>query len=200
MAEPYELREAEPEDLAWILELAEQLAELTVAPLRGVWGQKARDFARLSISQLVPLARTGGMRFLLAWDRSTQQRVGYLLLNLNHECPFEKREAYIEDMGVVSEYLGRRVGHFLTDEAARISAEAGIHFLSAHVSFSNRRALLAALGNGFELESYRIVRPCTELARQLVEQSEHALERQEHSEKIRRLVHSRRVKRRQRRS
>lgn len=194
----YRLRQADPDDLAWILNLAEELAEVTVAPLRGHWGPQARKFARDSIRQLIREIRTGSMQFLIASDRVTEERVGYLILNLESECPFEKREAYIEDMGVVSEYLGRQAGHFLTDEAARISAEAGLPYLSAHVSFANRRALLAALGNGFELESYRIVRPCTETARQLMDQSGAALERQEQNEKMRRLLLSRKLKRRRR--
>lgn len=200
LSELYTLRDANQEDLDWILDLAEDLAEITVAPLRGLWGQPARAWARESISRLVPQVREGSMRFLVACDRTTGQRVGYLLLNLYSECPFERRETYIEDMGVISEYLGRRAGHFLTDEAARISAEAGVPYLGAHVSFANRRALLAALGNGFELESYRIVRPCTQAAREVMNQSEAALERQEQLEKTRRLVLSRRLKRRQRRS
>ena len=182
----------------WIVALAEELAEVTVAPLRGVWGEHARRFARESIGKLIPYHRSGTMRFLVACDKLTEQRVGYLILNMHHECPFELRETYIEDMGVVSDYLGKRAGHFLTDEAARISGEAGVHYLGAHISFSNRRALLAALGNGFELESYRIVRPCTPEAVETTKNSEAALERQTQLEKTRKMVLNRRIKRRQR--
>ena len=198
--ELFSLRDASDDDLLWILDLAEELAEVTVPPLRGVWGAQARAFARASISKLIPDRRDGSLRFLVACDRSNEARVGYLILNLYHECPFEMRECYIEDMGVVSEYLGKRVGHFLTDEAARISGEAGIPYLSAHVSFSNQRALLAALGNGFELESYRIVRPCTPEAAQATRESGIALERQEQAEKLRRTLLFRHIKRRQRRN
>ena len=179
--------------------LAEELAEVTVPPLRGVWGEQARLFARTSITNLLPYAKSGVIRFLVATDRETNERVGYLILNMHHEGPFEERETYIEDMGVVSDYLGKRVGHFLTDQAARLSAEAGVDYLGAHVSFANRRALLAALGNGFELESYRIVRPCSDRAQQATSESEAALERQEQNEKMRRTLLSRRIKRRQRR-
>ena len=62
----------------------------------------------------------------MALDRQIGERVGSLILNRHHEGPFEERETYIEDMGVVSDYLGRRVGHYLTDQAARISAEARV--------------------------------------------------------------------------
>ncbi len=195
----FALRDAATEDdRRWILELAQDLAEVTVAPLRGVWGEQARAFARSSISELFSYESSKQWRFLIATDRANDERVGYLILNLDHECPFDRRETYIEDMGVVSEYLGKRVGHFLTDEAARISGEAGIHYLGAHISFSNRRALLAALGNGFELESYRIVRPCTPEAIETTEASEGALERQTQLEKTRKAVLSRKIKRRQR--
>jgi len=198
--ELFTLRDATSDDFHWILDLAEELAEVTVAPLRGVWGERARAFARTSITKLIPHCKAGTYRFLVALDQATQARVGYLILNLYQECPFETRETYIEDMGVVSEYLGKRVGHYLTDQAARISAEAGVHYLGAHISFSNQRALLAALGNGFELESYRIVRPCTPEAIQTTEASGAALERQEQSEKLRRTLLSRRLKRRQRKA
>ena len=195
----FELREAQTDDdRLWILSLAQDLAEVTVAPLRGVWGEHARAFAKNSIAELFSYQSSGQWKFLIATDRSTSERVGYLILNLDHECPFDRRETYIEDMGVVSEYLGKRVGHFLTDEAARISAEAGVHYLGAHISFTNRRALLAALGNGFELESYRIVRPCTPEAIETTKASEGALERQAQLEKTRKAVLSRRIKRRQR--
>ncbi len=196
--EIFTLRDATSDDMGWLLSLAEDLAEVTVAPLRGVWGEHARRFARESITKLIPYSRSGGMRFLIACDRASGEKVGYLILNMHHECPFEQRETYIEDMGVVSEYLGKRAGHFLTDEAARISGEEGVHYLGAHISFSNRRALLAALGNGFELESYRIVRPCTPEAVETTKGSEAALERQTQLEKTRKAVLNRRIKRRQR--
>lgn len=191
---------ANDDDFKWIVELAVELAEVTVAPLRGVWGEKARYFAGRSITDLIPYSQSGAIRFLIATDRETDERVGYLILNTDHEGPFEERETYIEDMGVISEYLGKRVGHYLTDQAAKISAEAGVPYLGAHISFANRRALLAALGNGFELESYRIVRPCTPEAMEATRASEGALERQEQNEKTRRAVLSRRIKRRQRRA
>lgn len=198
--ELFSLCDADSEDRAWILDLAEELAEVTVAPLRGVWGEQARKFARESISALMRYVHSGEIRFLVARERASGRRVGYLILNMQHECPFEKRETYIEDMGVVSEFLGKRVGHFLTDEAARLSAEAGVPYLSAHISFANRRALLAALGNGFELESYRIVRPCTPEAIATTAASESALDRQAQLEKTRKALLNRRIKRRQRRS
>ena len=199
LEEKFALREATAKDKAWIVQLAEDLAEVTVPPLRGVWGEKARLFARESVSALYRFNATGEVRFLIAIDRETEEKVGYLILNMHHEGPFEERETYIEDMGVVSEYLGKRVGHYLTDQAARISAEAGVDYLGAHISFANRRALLAALGNGFELESYRIVRPCTERASKATAESDQALERQEQNEKVRRTLLARRIKRRQRR-
>lgn len=195
----FALRDANSEDdRQWMLGLAQDLAEVTVAPLRGVWGEQARAFARSSITELFSYESSKQWKFLIATDRANDERVGYLILNMDHECPFDRRETYIEDMGVVSEYLGKRVGHFLTDEAARISGEAGVHYLGAHISFSNRRALLAALGNGFELESYRIVRPCTPEAIETTKASEGALERQTQLEKTRKAVLSRKIKRRQR--
>ena len=197
--EMFALRDATARDKEWIVQLAEDLAEVTVSPLRGVWGDKAREFARESVTSLFRFNSTGEVRFLIATDRETDERVGYLILNMHHECPFEARETYIEDMGVVSDYLGKRVGHYLTDQAARISAEAGVDYLGAHISFSNRRALLAALSNGFELESYRIVRPCTDRAIQAKSESDQALERQDQNEKMRRTLLARRIKRRQRR-
>lgn len=194
----YALRDADNDDIAWILELAVQLAEVTVPPIRGAWGQAAQEFVRTSVSELLKY-RGGLIRFLVAIDRADNSRVGYLLLNTNHESPLDDREMYIEDMGVVSEYLGKRVGHFLTDEAARIAGEEGVDYLGAHISGANRRALLAALGNGFELESYRIARPCTDKAAEQTKDSERALERQAEAEKLRRVLLARKRRREQRR-
>jgi len=196
--EKFAIHDASDDELPWLLNLAETLAEITVPPLRGVWGKKAREFAGRTLRDLIPYRAAGLIRFLIATDRSTGEKVGYVVLNMNHESPMEDRETYIEDLGVVSDYLGKRVAHFLGDQAARISREAGVDYLGAHISYSNRRALLTALSNGFELESYRIVRPCTDSAVQTTKDSEGALERQEQNEKMRRVLLSRKLKRRQR--
>ena len=34
-----------------------------------------------------------------------EERVGYLILNMNHECAFEQCKTYIEDMGIVDDTL-----------------------------------------------------------------------------------------------
>ncbi len=199
MARPeYELREADREDLEWVVELAVKLAAVTVAPLRGLWGPAGQDFVASSVKQLIGLKATGQYRFLIASDKATGERVGYLILDLVHHDPTGGAEAFIEDMGIVSDYLGKRAGHFLTDQAARIAGEEGIDYLGAHISFSNRRALLAALGNGFELEFYRIVRPCTEQAKATVARADEALDFQQEAEQRRRVLLSRKIKRRQR--
>lgn len=199
MSKPeYESREATREDVEWISRLAVSLSGVTVAPLRGLWGEAGRQFVLDSVRQLFAMKATGKYRFLIAIDKATQERVGYLLLDLAHHEPTGANEAHIEDMGIVDEYLGRRAGHFLTDEAARVASEEGIDYLGAHISFSNRRALLAALGNGFELEYYRIVRPCTEQAKSTVARAEEALDLQAEGEKRRRILMSRRIKRRKR--
>lgn len=193
--ERYIIRLATFEDIGWIISLAEELAEVTVSPLQGVWGEKARVFARESIQKLVPFIASNGYKFLVCLDKHSSLPVGYLILNMFHESPYETRETYIEDMGVVSGYLGRRVPHFLVGEASRISAEEGVDFMGAHISCLNQRALLTALNIGFELESYRIVMPCTSQAREVVEGSSVALERQSQLEKNRRVIQSRRLKR-----
>lgn len=197
--ESFILREADFEDSRWLLELAAELAEVTVSPLRGVWGERARRFAYDSIERLLPGQRTGGIHFLIACDRISGQRVGYLILNMFHECPFETRETYIEDMGVTSDFMGKGVDRFLTDQAARLTAEAGVPYMGAHISFANRRAYLAALrGNGFQLESYRVLRPCTAEALEATSTSVAALDRQKEIEQRRREFQRRRMKRRQR--
>ncbi|MCA9775559.1 MAG: GNAT family N-acetyltransferase [Candidatus Eremiobacteraeota bacterium] len=153
----------------WIRDLAVQASIHTFSGLRATAQEKAQYIA-VGFEELKRYALQGAYRFLIAIDKEMDnERVGYLFLNLYDQDDLGRRQTFVEDIAALPEYWGLGVGHILFDAATKVTAELGMHFMGGEVAAENSR-IEAALRNNFYLETYRVVRPCTPEAEQLMEE------------------------------
>ena len=177
-----------------ILELVTSASIFTFNALRSTSQERSR-YVRSEFTELKRYVRQGRYRFLVAKDRELQKTIGYLFLNLYHQDDLGRRQTFVEDIGAFPEYWGRGIGHALFDAATEVTAALGIDFMGGEVAATNPR-WQAALRNNFELESYRVVRPCTPRARALLDQLRQAREAQA---KLQEQIEARRARRKERR-
>lgn len=144
----------------FIRDLAVSASIHTFSGLRSTARERA-TYVSQELDELVAYWRRGAYRFLLALDTEHDSRpVGYLLLNLYDQDELGRRQTFVEDIAALPEYWGLQVGHLLFDAATKLTAELGMHFMGGEVAAGNSR-IEAALRNNFYLESYRVFRPCT---------------------------------------
>lgn len=162
--------------MEFIRDLAVSASIHTFSGLRSTAVQRAAYVAE-ELEELKAYWRKGAYRFLLAIDtEDNNKRVGYLLLNLYDQDELGRRQTFVEDIAALPDYWGHQVGHLLFDEATRLTAELGLHFMGGEVAAENSR-IEAALRNNFFLESYRVFRPCTPEALEMMEEVKKAKER-----------------------
>ena len=165
----FEVIDAGAKDMDWIRDLAVQASIHTFSGLRATAQEKAQYIA-VEFEELKRYALQGAYRFLIAIDKEKDnERVGYLFLNLYDQDDLGRRQTFVEDIAALPEYWGLGVGHILFDAATKVTAELGMHFMGGEVAAENSR-IEAALRNNFYLETYRVVRPCTPEAEQLMEE------------------------------
>lgn len=169
MNDRFEVIDAGAKDMDWIRDLAVQASIHTFSGLRATAQEKAQYIA-VEFEELKRYALQGAYRFLIAIDKEMDnERVGYLFLNLYDQDDLGRRQTFVEDIAALPEYWGLGVGHILFDAATKVTAELGMHFMGGEVAAENSR-IEAALRNNFYLETYRVVRPCTPEAEQLMEE------------------------------
>ncbi len=184
MSEPwFEIGDASEEEFPTILEIVGTASPHTFNALRSTASQRL-SYVHSEFQQLKRYVRQGRYRFLVARALPERRVIGYLLLNLYQVDDLGRRQTFVEDIGAWPEYWGRGIGHALFDAATQVTAELGIDFMGGEVAASNPR-WEAALRNNFLLESYRVVRPCTPRARQILEEARLAREAHERLEKRR---------------
>ena len=165
----FEVIDAGAKDMEWIRDLAVQASIHTFSGLRATAQEKAQYIA-VEFEELKRYALQGAYRFLIAIDKEKDdQRVGYLFLNLFDQDDLGRRQTFVEAIAALPEYWGLGVGHILFDASTKVTAELGMHFMGGEVAAENSR-IEAALRNNFYLETYRVVRPCTPEAEQLMEE------------------------------
>ena len=98
------------------------------------------------------------------------------MLNLYDQDELGRRQTFVEDIAASKEYWGLGVGHLMFDAATELTAELGLDFMGGEVAAENSR-IEAALRNNFFLESYRVVRPCTPKAKELMVEMKRLKER-----------------------
>lgn len=174
----------------FIQDLAARASVHTFNSLRSTPADRAH-YMQTEFAELKSYARRGLYKFLLARDNESGERIGYLLLNLFHLDDLGRRQTFVEDLAALPEYWGRGIGHALFDEATRVTAELGIDFMAGEVSALNPR-WEAALRNNFFLEAYKVVRPCTEAAR---EQLKHVEQVRSEHQQLQQQIQARRQKR-----
>jgi GNAT superfamily N-acetyltransferase len=154
-----EIRRARRTDLPFIRKLlADTLAE-SVPAVRDIPNERIENMARTEVNLEDMLAQRRQFAFLVAVEDDI--RAGFLILEFHQvEETTGEVQSVIYHMAVTPEFLGRRVDRLLVSEAARVTHRRGIRYMVGRISASNRRALLAAMRQGFELERHQLVMAC----------------------------------------
>jgi GNAT superfamily N-acetyltransferase len=153
------VRRARRSDLPFIRTLlAETLAE-SVPAVRDIPNTQIEDMARSDVDLEGMMSQRRQFAFLMATVGDEQ--AGFLILEFNQvEETTGEAQTVIYHMAVKPEYLGHRVDRILVREAAQLTHRRGIRYMVGRISASNRRALLAAMRQGFELERHQLVMAC----------------------------------------
>lgn len=128
--------------------------------VRDIPNEAVRKAASERLSDLdLMYSRKRDYALLIAED--DELRVGFLVLEFRDvEESTGENQTLLYNMAVIPEYHGKRVDRILVAEAARVSHRRGYRFMTARITASNERALLAALRQGFEIERYQITMSC----------------------------------------
>ena len=154
------VRRARRDDLPFIKELTLETVDQGISVGRDISNETVREVAAERMGDLdIMIARKRDYAILVAEDG--ERRVGFLVLEFrNVEETTGEKQTLLYNMAVSPDYLGKRVDRILVAEAARLSHRRGYKFMTARITASNERALLAALRHGFEIERYQITMAC----------------------------------------
>ncbi len=153
------VRRARRSDLPFIKELLVESLTESIPDLRDIPGQAIRERAETELDVEAMLANRREFAFLMAVDDDVP--AGFLILELNQmEETTGETQTLIYHLAVAPAYLGLGVNRRLITEAAKLTHERGSRYMIGRISASNRRALLSALRQGFELERHQVVMAC----------------------------------------
>ena len=157
-----EVRQARLEDVPWVRDLAVRSVGHGIPATRRIPLAEVQAQARRHLSDLeLTFQADPTFLVLVASDRATGQRLGYLMLDLAHrEASTGEPQAMIHDLAVEPEHWGRGVAQALVGRAARIAHGHGLDSLVGEVTAGNRRPLVNALSMGFAVERYQISARC----------------------------------------
>ena len=154
------VRRATKDDLPFIKELTLATVDQGISVYRDIPNETVRELASQALENFdIMLRKKRDFAILLAVDG--ERRVGYLVLEFRDvEETTGEEQSLVYNLAVIPDYLGKRVDRLLGAEAARVSHRRGYRFMTARITASNERALLAALRQGFEIERYQITMAC----------------------------------------
>lgn len=154
------VRRGRKEDLPFIKELTLETVDQGVSVGRSISNEKVREAASQRLDDLdTMLTRQRDFAFLVAECEGEQ--AGFLILEFRDvEETTGELQTLIYNLAVQAKFLGKRVDRILVREAASLSHHRGYQFMTARITASNERALLAALKQGFEIERYQITMAC----------------------------------------
>lgn len=154
------VRRAKRDDLPFIKELTLETVDQGISVFRDIPNEKVREAASERLDDLdLMLRRRGDFAILVATDG--EERAGFLILEFRDiEETTGEQQSLVFNLAVSPKFLGKRVDRILVAEAARVSHQRGYRFMTARITASNERALLAALKQGFEIERYQITMAC----------------------------------------
>ncbi|MEW6278057.1 MAG: GNAT family N-acetyltransferase [Candidatus Eremiobacterota bacterium] len=157
-----EVREADEQDLAWVVALAEQCVVFGIPAGRPLSDGEVRENARRNLATLPAAAlENPAVKVLVAFDAETGERLGYLILTLDERDALTGTpQSFIYDLAVDPRHWGRYVVHRLVRRAAQVTAEHGLSFMVGEVTVDNERTLVQARRLGFQVESYRMAGAC----------------------------------------
>ncbi len=146
-------------DLPFIKDLLIESLTESIPDCRDIPNQTIRDRAQTEIDLEEMLSRRREFAFLVAVMGETP--AGFLILELNQvEETTGEMQTLVYHFAVAPQYLGLRVDRRLVTEAAKLTHSRGCRYMIGRVSASNRRAMLSALRQGFELERVQLVMAC----------------------------------------
>ena len=157
------IRKADEEDFSYVRRLMIESSIYNVPVNRDIPNRAVKATVRSTADQVLDRARqSDDFVVLVAEDRDSGERMGYLLLDLNHTEPSTgERQGYIFDLGVEERFWGTQAGPMLTRKAAALSGQAGHRYVTAEITAANRRSYLKSLRMGFVVERYKIAMACT---------------------------------------
>jgi ribosomal protein S18 acetylase RimI-like enzyme len=155
----FEIRLARLSDLPFVRSLTLDSLEYGIPEGRAISAAQVRENAVSQLDDLETVIDSQDVALLIALDKDTP--VGFLLLELDHVMASTgERQSFIVNLAVRPEYWGRYAGHALVREAARLTAQRGLRYMSSSVTASNRRSVVSALRAGFKIESYQMTVAC----------------------------------------
>lgn len=153
------VRRGRRSDLPFIRELLVESLTESIPDRRDISGETIQEQANTNIDLEDMLSRRREFAFLVAVQQDTP--TGFLILELNDvEETTGEPQTLIYHLAVAPAFLGLRVDRLLLDEAARLTHQRGYRYMIGRISAGNRRALLTALRQGFEVERYQVVTAC----------------------------------------
>lgn len=160
--EEVEVRDALLEDIPWIRDLAVRSVVFGIPAVRDIPEAAVQDHVRRTLADLeFTFRRDPCFRILVAVDRGSGERLGYLMLDLaDQEASTGEPQAMIHDLAVEPRNWGRYVVHRLVRQAARTAHGHGLRYMAGEVTADNRRTLVQALRLGFVVERHQIVMQC----------------------------------------
>lgn len=154
------VRRATKDDLPFIKELTLETVDQGISVYRDIPNETVKAAAAERLSELdTMLKRKRDYAILVA--TISERRAGFLILEFRDvEETTGEQQSLVYNLAVSPEFLGKRVDRILVSEAAKVSYRRGYRFMTARITVSNERALLAALKQGFEIERYQITMGC----------------------------------------
>ena len=154
------VRRARKNDLPFIEKLTLETVDQGIPSGRDIPNETVREAAAVHLRDLEAMfLRRRDYAFLVA--EAEERPVGFLILEFRDvEETTGELQTLVYNLAVSPDYLGKRVDRILVSEAAKLSHKRGYRFMTARITASNERALLAALRQGFEIERYQITMAC----------------------------------------
>lgn len=155
-----QVRRARSGDLDFICQLTLDTLDQGISELRDIPNERVRELAAENVAGYGDMMRRRrDYAFIVAHQQ--EDLAGFLILEFRYiEETTGEVQTLIYNMAVAPAYLGKRVDRLLVAEAARITHKRGCKYMTARITGSNERALLAALRQGFEIERYQITMAC----------------------------------------
>lgn len=146
---PFRLREARPDDEAFLLELTRRLADFPTPSWRRPAEIAAADHAILRAA----LHQPGPETSIVIAEEDGGRRLGYVFSTTHVDYFTAERHGHVENLAVVAEAEGRGVGRQLMAAAEAWARQRGYRRMTLNVFHTNQRAQAVYHRLGYEPET-----------------------------------------------